>query len=182
MRLWPNAPAGIYSAGLNKRDRYNQILFMGIQSVYNKVTQIGGFDVLLVDESHLISRNAATMYGKFITALREEVPDMRMTGTTATAFRLDSGRLDYGKGRLFDKVVYEAKITDLIEQGYLAQLISKATVTQFDITGVKKAGGEYIQGQLEVAVDKVRAGEVCAREDCLVERGTAKGCPAKVCT
>ena len=166
IRLWPGAPAGIYSAGLNKRDQHNQILFMGIQSVYNKAHLLGGFDVLLVDESHLISRNAATMYGKFITALRNEVPDMRMVGTTATAFRLDSGRLDYGKGRLFDKVVYEAKLTDLIEQGYLAPLISKATVTQFDITGVKKSGGEYIQGQLEVAVDKDWITRAAAQEMC----------------
>lgn len=154
IKLWPHAPAGIYSAGVGKRDLHNQVLLMGIQSVYNKVRLIGGFDVLLIDEAHLISRNDATMYGKFIVNVRDEIPDMRMVGTTATAFRLDSGRLDYGKGRLFDKVVYEAKITDLIEQGYLSPLLSKATMTQFDVTGVKKAGGEYVQGQLEIAVDK----------------------------
>lgn len=164
IRLWPQAPAGIYSAGLNKRDRHNQILFMGIQSVHNKVALLGGFDVLLIDEAHLISRNAATMYGSFIAALRKETPDLRMTGTTATAFRLDSGRLDFGKGRLFDKVVYEAKITELIEQNYLAPLISKATATTFDVSNVKKAGGEYIQGQLEVAVDKEWITTAAAKE------------------
>lgn len=154
IRLWPEAPAGIYSAGLNKRDRHHQIMLMGIQSVYNKTNQLGGFDVLLIDEAHLISRNAATMYGAFIAALRKDTPDMRLTGTTATAFRLDSGRLDNGKGRLFDKVVYEAKITDLIEQNFLSPLLSKATVTQFDISGVGKRGGEFIPRQLEVAVDR----------------------------
>ena len=152
--LWPAAPAGIYSAGLNKRDRHNQILLMGIQSVYNKVPQLGGFDILLIDEAHLISRNQATMYGAFINALRAVTHDMRMVGTTATGFRLDSGSLTYGKGRLFDKVVYDAKVTNLIEQGYLSPLLSKATLTTFDISGVKKAGGEFIPGQLEVAVDK----------------------------
>jgi DNA repair protein RadD len=152
--LWPEAPAGIYSAGIGRRDRHHQIMLVGIQSVYNKVPLLGGFDILLIDEAHLISRNQATMYGAFINALRAQTPDMRMVGTTATAFRLDSGRLDYGKGRLFDKVVYEAKVTDLIEQGYLSPLLSKATLTQFDISGVQKRGGEFIPGQLEVAVDK----------------------------
>jgi len=154
IRLWPQAPAGIYSAGVGRRDRHNQILLMGVQSVYNKIHLIGGFDVLLIDEVHLVSRNQATMYGAFINKLREQTDDMRIVGTTATAFRLDSGRLDFGKGRLFDKVVYEAKITDLIEQGYLSPLISKATLTQFDISQVQKRGGEFIPGQLEVAVDK----------------------------
>src|ERR1017187_1171088 len=154
IRLWPTAPAGIYSAGIGRRDRHNQILLCGIQSVYNKTALLGGFDVLLIDEAHLISRNQATMYGAFINALRAITPDMRMVGTTATAFRLDSGPLTYGKGRLFDKVVYEAKVTDLIEQGFLSPLLSKATLTTFDISGVHKSGGEFIPGQLEVAVDK----------------------------
>lgn len=154
LRLWPQAPAGIYSAGLNKRDRHHQILLVGIQSVYNKVPLLGPFDILLIDEAHLISRNTQTMYGAFINALRQQTPDLRMVGVTATAFRLDSGRLDYGKGRLFDKVVYESKITDLIEQGYLSPLLSKATLTTFDISQVQKRGGEFIPGQLEVAVDK----------------------------
>src|SRR5512134_1146469 len=36
IRLWPNAPAGIYSAGLNKRDLQAQILFAGIQSIHKR--------------------------------------------------------------------------------------------------------------------------------------------------
>ena len=166
INLWPQAPAGIYSAGIGRRDRHTQILLCGIQSVYNKVEQIGPFNILLIDEAHLISRNTATMYGAFINALRAQTSDMRMVGVTATAFRMDSGRLDYGKGRLFDKVVYEAKITDLIEQDYLSPLLSKATLTQFDISGVKKRGGEYIPGQLEIAVDKDWITKSAAKEIC----------------
>lgn len=154
LKIWPLAPAGIYSAGIGRRDMRNQILFCGIQSAFNKTKQIGSFDILLVDEAHLISKNAATMYGKFINSLKADTPDMRIVGLTATAFRLDSGRLDRGKERLFDKVVYDASVTDLIEQGYLSPLISKATATQLDVSQVQKRGGEFIPGQLEVAVDK----------------------------
>ena len=40
IRLWPEAPAGIYSAGLNRRDVQAQILFAGIQSVHRKAYTI----------------------------------------------------------------------------------------------------------------------------------------------
>lgn len=154
LRLWPSAPAGIYSAGLGRRDARARIVFAGIQSIWRKTEQLGACDLLIVDEAHLISRNANTMYGKFIERLRETTPDMRICGMTATPFRLDDGRLDLGKDRLFDKIVYEANVGDLIEQGYLSPLISKATATRFDLTGVGKRGGEYVAGALEVAVDR----------------------------
>jgi DNA repair protein RadD len=154
IKLWPNAPAGLFSAGLSKRDTRTQILIAGIQSVWNKTRLIGGFDILLIDEVHLVSKNNQTTYGKFITALKEETPDMRMVGLSASPWRMDSGRLDRGKDRLFDKIVYEANVSDLIDQGYLCPLVSKATTTVLDVSGVGKRGGEYIPGQLEIAVDK----------------------------
>lgn len=154
LRLWPQAPAGIYSAGIGRRDVRSQILFLGIQSVWNKVNLLGGFDVLLVDEAHLIPANTETTYGKFIARLKEETPDLRVVGLTATPFRLDSGRLDRGHGRIFDDVVYESNVADLIEQGYLSPLISKATAQQLDVSGVPKRGGEYVPDALEIAVDK----------------------------
>ncbi len=154
IKLWPQAPAGIYSAGIGRRDARSQILFCGIQSVWNKVEQIGAFDILLVDEAHLIPANTATTYGRFIRRLKEDMPDLRVVGLTATPFRLDSGRLDRGPDRIFDDVVYEANVADLIEQGYLSPLISKATAQQLDTSGVPKRGGEFVPGALEIAVDK----------------------------
>jgi DNA repair protein RadD len=154
LKLWPQAPAGIYSAGIGRRDARSQILFCGIQSVWNKVDLLGGFDILLVDEAHLIPANTATTYGRFISRLKQDTPDLRVVGLTATPFRLDSGRLDRGAGRMFDDIVYEANVADLIEQGYLSPLISKATAQQLDVSQVPKRGGEYVPGALEVAVDK----------------------------
>ncbi|WP_019903160.1 DEAD/DEAH box helicase [Methylobacterium sp. 77] len=151
---WPQAPAGIYSAGLNRRDTATQILFCGIQSVWNRIEAIGAFDVVVVDEAHLIPRNAETRYGRFLAALRDARPDLRVVGLTATPYRLDSGRLDEGEGRLFERIVYEANVGDLIYQGYLAPLICKATATALDVSGVAKRGGDYIPGALEAAVNQ----------------------------
>lgn len=155
--MWPFAPSGIYSAGLGRRDRHAQVLFCGIQTVWNKVealTAHGAFDVMLVDEAHLIPAKTETMYGQFIKGLRERNPDMKLLGLTATPFRLDSGRLDEGEDRLFDKVVYEYGIGPGVRDGYLAPLSSKPTATGFDMSGVGRIGGDYKQGAMQRAVDR----------------------------
>lgn len=152
--LNPFAPAGIYSAGLGRRDRHAQVLFAGIQSVANKVETLGHIDLTLVDEAHAISRKADTQYGQYFNAVRAINPEARVAGLTATDYRLDSGRLTDGDDRLFDDVVYEIGIRELIDAGYLAPLTSKAVDVMIDLGGVGKRGGEYIAGQLERAADK----------------------------
>jgi len=151
---WQFAPAGIYSAGLGRRDSRSQILFCGIQSIHKKAALIGHVDLLMIDEAHLIPKNAETMYGRFIQALLAINPEMRIVGFTATPYRTDSGRLDEGDERLFTEVVYEYGIADGIRDGYLASLVSKATATGFDLSGVTRRGGEFIPGALQDAVDK----------------------------
>ena len=34
LRLWPDAPVGIYSAGLGQRDTHHRIIYASIQSVF----------------------------------------------------------------------------------------------------------------------------------------------------
>ena len=153
--IWPFAPAGIFSAGLGRRDARSQIIFAGIQTVHSKAALIGHIDVLMVDECHLIPANSNTMYGRFIEALRSINPDMKILGLTATPYRLDTGRLDEGDDRLFDQIVYTYGIADGVADGYLAPLSSKATATTFDMKGVGRQGGDYKQSALQAAVDKM---------------------------
>jgi DNA repair protein RadD len=159
--MWEWAPAGVYSAGLNRRELGAQILFAGIQSVHKRVETLGAVDLLMVDEAHLIPRSAETMYGRFIAGLREANPDMRLLGLTATPYRTDSGRLDEGwTGRdgaeippMFDKVAYEYGIRTAIDDGYLKPLVSKATASAIDTSGVARRGGEFVAGALQAAAD-----------------------------
>ncbi|KAB0570608.1 DEAD/DEAH box helicase [Brucella pituitosa] len=185
--LCPFSPAGIYSASLNRRDSRAQVLFCGIQSVWNKVKQLGPIDLVLVDEAHAISRNANTQYGKFFRDVREENPDSRTAGTTATDYRMDSGRLtdemdsdddvdeDGNKVRfkLFDDVVYEIGIAELIENGYLTKLTSHKTNAKIDLKGVGSRGGDYIPGQLSAAAEKII--EVAVAEDMVMSEGRRAG-------
>ena len=151
---WPFAPAGIYSAGLGRRDTQSQIIFCGIQSVHNKARQIGHVDLLEVDEAHLIPKSADTRYARFIQDLLAINPEMRIVGFTATDYRTDSGKLTEGDERLFTEIVYEYGIADGIRDGYLSPLVSKATATGFDMSGVTRSGGDFKPGALQDAVDK----------------------------
>ncbi|TXN61118.1 DEAD/DEAH box helicase [Methylobacterium sp. WL6] len=151
---WPEAPAGIFSAGLGRREAGAQVLVCGIQSVADRLDAIGPRDLVIVDEAHLIPRSAETRYGRFLAGLRALRPELRVVGFTATPYRLDSGRLDEGAGRIFEGIVYEVDAGDLIGQGYLCPLLSKATLTALDVAGVGKRGGDYIPSQLEAAVNR----------------------------
>jgi len=154
LRHWPEAPAGIFSAGLGRREAGAPVLVCSIQSVADRLEAVGPRDLVIVDEAHLIPRAAETRYGRFLAGLAALAPDMRVAGFTATPYRLDSGRLDEGEGRLFSRIAYEAGTGDLIRRGYLAPLVSKATLTQLDVTGVGRRGGDYIPSELEAAVNR----------------------------
>ena len=78
---------------------------------------------------------------------------MRVAGFSATPFRLDSGRLDEGEGKIFDDVVFDYGIGQGISEGWLSPLTSKATRTEINISGVGRRGGEFIAGELERAAD-----------------------------
>lgn len=164
LRTWPSAPIGINSAGLGKRDYHSQILFASIQSVFRSGHRLGPRDLVLIDEAHLVPKDGDGMYLKLLSTLRERVPDMRVAGFTATAFRLDSGRLDQGDGRIFDEIVYSYGIRQGVDDGYLAPLISKATMTGLDVSGVARRGGEFVESALQQAVDRHDVTEGAADE------------------
>lgn len=162
--IWPEAPAGINSAGLNKRDYDPSIVFCGIQSVHRKASKFVKVDLVLVDEAHLIPRKTNTMYQKFLSNLKVMNPHLRVIGLTATPYRLDSGVLYSGKDALFDAVSYEAPLSDMVRDGYLTKLVSKQPKTRLKVEGVGTRGGEYIQGELERAVDRDDINEAAVKE------------------
>lgn len=153
---WPFAPAGIYSAGLNKREHLLPITFAGIQSVANKWALFGHQDLVIIDEAHLVGPGDKTNYQKFLAGLRSINPNLKVIGLTATPYRLGHGAI--ADGELFDDVCFN--LTDvesfnwLIAKGYLSPLIPRDPKTLLDIRGVGKTAGEFNGAQLQAAVDK----------------------------
>lgn len=152
--LWPEAPAGIYSAGLGKREAQARILFAGIQSIHRRAQEVGHTDLVLIDEAHLIPGNSSTMYRRFLDGLARINPALKVIGLTATPFRLDSGMLHDGKNALFTDIAYEAPVRDLIDARYLSPLVSKQPATRLDVSKVGTRAGDFIQRDLAAAVDQ----------------------------
>lgn len=166
MAIWPNAPAGIHSAGLKKRDVLNQIIFGGIASVAKKWAEFGFVNLILIDEAHLVSPSEETMYRSLIEGLKSINPHLKIIGFTATPWRLGQGRItEYG---IFTDICFDitglTAFNRLIAEGFLAPLIPKKTKMILDVDGVHMRGGEFIQGELQNAVDKEEITSVALRE------------------
>ncbi|SDD06060.1 DEAD/DEAH box helicase [Belnapia rosea] len=174
LRAWPEAPAGIYSAGLSRRDIHAQILFAGIQSIHRHARQVQRCDLVLIDEAHLLGRGDSGMYRSFLAQLNEiNAGLLKVVGFTATPYRLDSGMLHEGKDRLFTDIAFQVPVLEMIQQGYLCPVVPKQTETQLDVGGVGTRGGEFIPKDLEAAVDRDEVTRAAVAE--IVQHGEGRG-------
>lgn len=150
LELWKFAPAGIYSAGLGKRNPFKQITFVGIQSVYNKVDVLGKVDYLLIDEAHTLPKSGDGMWLTFLSALYNKNPGMKLGGLTATPYRLDTGCLFRGEGAIFTNICYEYSVLQAIEDGYLCELVNAPVEATINTQGVRhNKNNEFILKDLE---------------------------------
>jgi len=153
---------GIYSAGLKLRDTRNRIIFAGIQSVYKKAWELGFFDVILIDEAHLVPHKSEGMYRTFLDEMKKVNKNVIIGGFTATAYRLKGGMLTEGDGHLYNDICYEVTIPELVNPNhaknrdkvqYLCELISpeKAMKSKVDLSKVHIFAGEYNLNEMEKA-------------------------------
>ena len=149
---WPEAPLGIYSAGIGSRDVGMPLTVAGIQSVRDKALMLGYVDLVVVDEAHTISHKAEGGYRKLLDELKSVNPNMRIVGLTATPYRLGHGLISE-HGAIFDGLVEPVSVAELIARGYLAPLRSKLTDAQLSVDGVSRRGGEYVEHELQQAVN-----------------------------
>jgi superfamily II DNA or RNA helicase len=85
------------------------------------------FDTIIIDEAH---RSAARVYREIIDELAG--PDCLLLGVTATPERSDGVGLD----TVYDEIVYQVGILDLIEAGYLIPLRGRKVVINADFSHV----------------------------------------------
>jgi DNA repair protein RadD len=140
--------ASIYSAGLKQRSTEGKVVCASIQSVFKKAAEFGPRKLVIIDECHRVSKESQSMYGQFLSELATINERLRVVGFSATPYRLDSGPI-CSKSGLFSHICYEAKIPDLIEQGYLCPLTNRPTQVNFDTSGVKIRGGEFVESDLQ---------------------------------
>jgi len=164
--LWPAAPVGTYSAGLGQKVAGLPITFAGVQSAVKAALLFGHIDIIIIDECHLVSPEDNTSYQKLIKVLKEINPKLKVIGFSATPYRLGLGMIT--DGGIFTDICYNITgvraFIHLIEEGFLSPLVPMPTRVQLDLTGVGKRGGEFIDSQLQLAVDKDEITRAAIRE------------------
>jgi DNA repair protein RadD len=159
----PEIEFGIYSAGLKRRDTRNPVIIAGIQSVYRRACELDVFDLVLVDEAHLIPLEGEGMYRQFLADAKVINPELRIVGFTATPFRLKTGPICTPEG-ILNHICYEVGVRELIVGGYLCPLITKAGTNKADFSRLHVRGGEFVADEMEALMDDERLVEAACGE------------------
>lgn len=166
--IWPGAPAGVYSAGLKRKDIHAPIIYGGIQSMFRHPDYFGHRDILFIDEAHLLSPDDTTMYHKLISAWKQINPYLKIIGMSATPYRMGQGLLT--DGGLFTDIAHNLtsleEFNKLVADGYLSLLITKRTEAAFDVSNVTINQGEFNLKQLQYEIDKQEITWAALQEMC----------------
>ena len=162
-RICPEVPIGLYSAGLGKRDTDQPVVVAGIQSVYKKAGDLGPFDLILIDECHLLPLEGEGMYRSFLADARIVNPHVRVVGFTGTAFRMDSGPI-CRPDHFLNVICYEIGVKELIRDGYLCPLVSKAGQCRMETSGLKVSGSDFLAREVEELMDHEELVKAACRE------------------
>jgi DNA repair protein RadD len=149
----PDVPVGICSAGLKRKDLGYAVTIAGIQSIYQRACDLGPVDLLIVDEAHLIPPDGEGMYRHFIAEAKVVNPLARVIGLTATPFRMKSGPI-CGPGNILNHVCFEVGVRELIVQGFLSPLRTKAGLQKVSTDDLRIRAGEFVASEVEDLMDK----------------------------
>jgi DNA repair protein RadD len=149
----PDVPLGIYSAGLKRKDLGYAVTVAGIQSIWKRACDLGPVDLVIVDEAHMVPAEDDGMYRQFIADAKAVNPHVRIIGLTATPFRMKSGPI-CEPGNILNHVCYEVGVRELIVQGYLSPLRTKAGLQRVDTSSLHVRAGEFVASEVEDLMDK----------------------------
>ena len=163
----PDIPIGLYSAGLGEKSVTGSIIVAGIQSVYRRASELGRFDLIIIDEAHTLPEEGDGMYRQFLGEMKMINPQVRLLGLTATPYRMSSGTL-CGPGKLLTDICCDIGVKELIAQGYLCPLVTKGSRTPLDYSSLHLRAGEFISSEVEEVVNTESNVQAACRE--IVER------------
>ena len=148
MSICPELPVGVYSAGLDSRDTQQPVVVAGIQSVYNKIEAFKPFDLVMIDEVHMVPPDGEGRYRTFLEAAKRVNPRVRLVGWTATPYRTQGGLICKPEN-LLNEVCYEIGVKELINRGYISNITARAGKVKADTEGLHIRAGEFVAEDVE---------------------------------
>jgi DNA repair protein RadD len=152
--------AGIYSAGLDRKESHQKVIFGSIQSIARASESFfENFSLLVIDECHRVSTEDDTQYFQVISKLKDLNPELCILGLTATPYRLGFGwiyeynepkKIRHGKSeRFFKNCIYDLSTRYMISNNYLTPPIKiDSPVACYDFSSLKINGAHFVQKQI----------------------------------
>lgn len=152
--------AGIYSAGLNKKESHQKVIFGSIQSVARASESFfHDFTLVIIDECHRVGDENESQYQQVISKLRANNEGLCILGLTATPYRLGMGWIyEYNQlgemktqdKRFFKYCLYELPLEYMIKHRYLTQPVKiDIPVTCYDFSDITDKGRLYTTSEVE---------------------------------
>lgn len=153
IRLYCDMVPSIYAASLGLR-QIGDVTIASIQSVNRNPDLFVAFDYIIIDECHRVSYVETSMYRKFLAKTNAPV-----IGFTATPFRLGTGKIHGRTGEhIFHDIVHDwthkEKFVQLINEGYLAPLVTEGTGYRMDTSDIKITADDFNIGALAEKFDR----------------------------
>jgi len=168
--------AGIYSAGLKKKEIQHQVTFASIQSAARNLSDFNQqYSLIIIDECHRVNmankddikeseQQKLNQYQQIIHQLKTINPGIKLLGLTATPYRLGMGWIyrKHYRGivrsedpRPFEHCIYELPLRYLIKKQYLTEpKLVDATIEQYDFSNLRENNaGEYKQSDINHILD-----------------------------
>lgn len=157
--------AGVYSAGLNKKESKQKVIFGSIQSVARAGDEFfKDFSLLIIDECHRVNSDGDTQYGEVIAKLTKENRSLCILGLTATPYRLGmgwiyeyaaKGALQSQEERFFKECIFELPLDYMIKNKYLTRPIKiDIPVTCYDFSELTENNRLYTMSEVEELLKK----------------------------
>ncbi len=155
--------AGIFSAGLERKDISEKIIFGSIQSIARaEDTFFHNFSLLIIDECHRVNSDSEdnTQYMSVIEKMKNYNSAICILGLTATPYRLGFGWIyEYHQSkkikatdqlRFFKKCLFELSLKYMIENNYLTRPVQiDSPVACYDFSSLRINGTSYILNHIE---------------------------------
>jgi superfamily II DNA or RNA helicase len=150
----PNLDVGILQAGERSGLR-RKICVASVQTAINHIPELRyrDYSLMIIDEAH---HSAARSYKRLVEDLGFTGGGKLLVGVTATAFRGDKQEL----GDVFEKIVYEKTVWEMIYKGYLCDVRGIQVGTDVNLSDVHTRSGDFALDELETAVDTPERNEL----------------------
>lgn len=157
------AMAGIEHPGVVKAEQNDvgaAVIVASVQTVSrpNRLAALGpDFSTVVVDEAHHATAESYRRVLEHVGAFRDDGP--LLTGWTATLERADGAAL----GDVFQKIVYEAKLLDMMRQGYLSDLRALQVHVAAEFNALHTRAGDFVESEAEAMLLAANAPATVAR-------------------